>query len=325
MSVRILGREAVVPVHQANAMTGEAPFWDDRTGTLWWIDIQGQRLLGFSPDTGREQVFNLPSTPGLVAAKGESLVVGLEDGLYEFDPLNGLGSRLVPVEVDDPRTRINDGKVDRQGRLWFGTMEKTGARERVGRLYRLDLDGSLRAFRSEVAVPNAIAFAPDGTSLYFTDSRTRVVEVMDYDQRTGDPGAARTFVRYESSETPDGACVDVEGAVWIAVVEGARIERRLPNGTLDTVVELPVSRPTMPLLGGADRRTLFVTSQRRFLSAERLKAEPLAGDLLAVRVDVPGCDPLLHCSLESAPKPRDPLNGGLENMAGNRTGHRCFG
>jgi sugar lactone lactonase YvrE len=291
MTVRTLGRNAVVPVHQANAVTGEAPFWDERRSTLWWIDIQGQRLLGFSPDTGREQVLNLPSMPGLVAARNGGLIVGLEDGLYGFDPVQGVGSCLAPVEADDSRTRINDGKTDRQGRLWFGTMDKSGSGERIGRLYRLDLDGSLRVFRNEVAVPNAIAFAPDGTRLYFADSRTKLVEVMDYDLRTGEPGAAQAFVRYDDAEAPDGACVDAEGGVWIAVINGSRLERRLPDGTLDTVVELPVSRPTMPMLGGTDRRTLFVTSQRRFLSAERLKEEPLAGDLLAVRVDVPGVDP----------------------------------
>ena len=92
-------------------------------------------------------------------------------------------------------------------------------------------------------------------------------------------------MRYSDGAHPDGACVDSDGCVWVAVVGGARIERRRPDGELDLIVELPVSRPTMPMLGGDDGRTLFVTSQRRFLSAERLKAEPFAGDLLAVRVE----------------------------------------
>jgi sugar lactone lactonase YvrE len=291
MSVRVIDRGAAVPVHQANALTGEAPFWDGEGGTLWWIDIQGQRLLGFSPDTGRKQVLNLPGMPGLLASLNGSLVVGLEDGIYECDRMQGIGYCLAPVEAEDARTRLNDGKVDGHGRLWFGTMDKTGSGERIGSLYRLDRDGSVRSFRSGIAIPNAIAFSPDGTGFYFTDSRTHIVERMSYDPASGEPGQSQTFVTYETTETPDGACIDAEGALWIAIVNGSRVERRLPDGTLDTVVELPVSRPTMPMLGGADRRTLFVTSQRRFLSADRLRQEPLAGDLLAVRVDVPGCDP----------------------------------
>jgi sugar lactone lactonase YvrE len=240
------------------------------------------------PDSGRQLVFNMPSMPGLlVLRRAGGLIVGLEDGLYAFEPTQGLGERLVAVEADDTRTRINDGGADAAGRLWLGTMDKTGMGQPIGALYCLSADRSLRKVRSDVRVPNGINFSPDGRTFYFTDSRTRTVEACDYDPGTGQSGTTRAFGRYPDGEIPDGSCVDAEGALWIAIVGGARLERRLPDGTLDTVVELPVSRPTMPMLGGSDRRTLFVTSQRRFLSAEQLARETLAGDLLMVRADVP--------------------------------------
>jgi sugar lactone lactonase YvrE len=286
---RIIKRSAVVPVHEANALTGEVPSWDARSGTLWWADIQGQRLLGFSPTTGRQESHNVPSMLGLIVLRASGgLVLGLEDGLYPFDAENGLGKRLAAVEADDARTRVNDGTADPAGRLWFGTMDKTGSGEPIGSLYCLEVDGSVRRVRSNVRVPNAISFSPDGRTFYWADSRTRVLETCDYDPATGELGSLRIFAQYPHGETPDGACVDAEGALWIAVVGGARLERRLPDGTLDTVVELPVSRPTMPRLGGPDGRTLFVTSQRRFLDAERLAREPLAGDLLMIRADFVG-------------------------------------
>lgn len=285
---RIIGRDAAVPVHEANALTGEVPCWDTVRGMLWWVDIQGQRLLGFAPRDDRQLVFNLPSMPGLlVLRRTGGLLIGLEDGLYPFDPAAGLGRRLVAVEAEDARTRINDGAADPNGRLWLGTMDKTGSGVPIGSLYCLGADRSLRRERGEVRVPNAINFSPDGRTFYWTDSRTRIFEACDYDAQSGRPGPARVFVRYAEGETPDGACVDAEGALWIAVVGGGRLERRRPDGTLDTVVELPVSRPTMPRLGGAQGRTLFVTSQRRFLDAGQLARQPLAGDLLAVEVEVP--------------------------------------
>lgn len=286
MAIVRIPATALLPVHQANAVTGEAPFWDCRDDALWWIDIQGQRLLSLSPHSGRQGEWSLPLMPGLVAGRaGGGLLLGLEDGLYAFDAAGGLGDRLVAVEADDPRTRLNDGKPDGKGRLWFGTMDKTGAGTPIGALYRLELDGRVTRTRSEVRIPNAICFSPDGRTAYFADTRSGVVEARPYDPATCEAGASRPFVRFEDGEHPDGACVDSDGCVWIAVVGGSRIERRRPDGGLDTVVELPVSRPTMPMLGGADGRTLFVTSQRRFLGTERLKAEPFAGDLLAVRVD----------------------------------------
>jgi sugar lactone lactonase YvrE len=292
---QVIERHAMLPVHQGNAVTGEAPLWDAPTETLWWIDIQGQRLLGFSPTSGREQVHNLPSMPGLIVARQTGgLVVGLEDGLHAFDPATGLGERLVAVEPDDTRTRLNDGKADPAGRVWFGSMDKTDSGAPIGSLYRLDLNGAVHRHRGDVAVPNAIAFAPDGRTFYFADSRSGTIEAFTYDPETGEADASRLFVRYEKGESPDGTCVDSQGALWIAVIGGSRLERRLPDGTLDTVIRLPVSRPTMPMLGGRDRHTLFVTSQRQYLSREQLRVEPFAGDLLAVRVDVPGpSDPFL--------------------------------
>jgi sugar lactone lactonase YvrE len=289
---RIIRREAVVPVHQANALTGEVPCWDASRETLWWIDIQGQRLLGFSPRSGREQEHNLPSMPGLVVLRRSGgLVVGLEDGLYPFDPATGIGTRLVAVETDDTRTRINDGSVDAVGRLWFGTMDKTGSGQPIGKLYSADMN--LRVMRTEIGVPNAIAFSPDGRTFYFADTPTGKIEACDYDADTATLGPSRTFIAYLAGERPDGVCVDTEGAIWIAVVDGGRLERRLTDGTLHTIVELPVSRPTMPMLGGSDGRALFITSQRRFLDADRLAAEPLAGDLLMLRTEVPGIAPNL--------------------------------
>jgi L-arabinonolactonase len=136
-------------------------------------------------------------------------------------------------------------------------------------------------------IPNAIDFSVDGRRMYVADSHERRIDVMNYDPATGETGPSRPFMTTSEGTLPDGCCVDAEDAVWIAIIGGGRIERRLPDGSLDTIIELPVSRPTMPMLGGADGRTLFVTCQRRLLSAEALKREPLAGDLLAVRVDVP--------------------------------------
>jgi sugar lactone lactonase YvrE len=286
MAIVRIPAAALLPVHQANAMTGEAPFWDERDGTLWWIDIQGQRLLAFSPNNGQQRDWSLPQMPGMVAGRASGgLILGLEDGLYPFDPVHGVGEQLIAVETEGGRTRVNDGKPDRRGRLWFGSMDKTGSGQPNGALYQLGLDGRVVRLRGDVRIPNAICFSLDGRTAYFSDSRTGIVEAISYDPATGAVGASRPFVKFAEGEHPDGACVDSDGCVWIAVVGGSRVERRRPDGELDTIVELPVSRPTMPMLGGADGKTLFVTSQRRFLSAEGLRAEPFAGDLLAVRVD----------------------------------------
>ena len=292
IATRIVGSDAVLPVHCANALTGKAPYWDPDRQTLWWVDIQGSRLLGFTPRTGNTEEHNLPGMPGLIVTDQHSrLVIGLEDGLYTFDLPTGQARRIIAFDADGLNTRANDGKVDPRGRLWFGTMDKSRPVSPIGSLRRVDTDQTVRVMRQNIRIPNAISFSPDGRTLYFADTPTQMIEAIAFDPDTGLMGSARVFARWDRDERPDGACVDAEGALWIAVINGSRIERRLPDGTLHTIIELPVSRPTMPALGGNDGRTLFITSQRRFLDAANLAAEPLAGDLLAVRVDVPGHPP----------------------------------
>ncbi len=289
-----IGKDAVFAVHHANAMTGETPFWDEPSGILWSIDIQAQRLIGYAPESGATYERTLPSMPGFVTGRRKGgLLLGLEDGIYPFDPDHGLGDRVIAVEAEDTRTRINDGRADSAGRLWFGTMDKTGAGTPIGSLYRMGTDGIVAKLREAVQIPNSIEFSPDGARMYFADSRTRRIETIAYDPAMGSLGEAKTFVEYPEGTTPDGNCVDIEGGVWIALIGAGRIERRMPDGSLDTIIELPVSRPTMPTLGGRDGRTMFITSQRRFLTAAGLAREPLAGDLLAVRVDVPARAPFL--------------------------------
>lgn len=270
-------------VHPAMALTGEAPIWDGYHEKLWWIDIQGQRLLGYAPRSGKKEAHALPLLPGLIALGRErTLIIGLEDGLWSFDPVNASLKKRVDIAADRSGIRLNDGKVDRQGRLWFGSMG-IAADEAAGCLYCLDTDGSIHRVLESISIPNAIAVSPLGDTLYFTDSPTKTLYAYGLDAKRVALGERRVLKEYGTNEAPDGACVDAEGGIWVAVIGGARIERITPDGSVSDVLELPVSRPTMPMFGGHDLKTIFVTSQRRFLSAEQLVQEPLAGHLLSLQ------------------------------------------
>ena len=268
-------------VHRGDALTAESPCWDAARSTLWYIDIQGQRLFGHRPDEKAARSAMLPSMPGFVVPEaGGGLVLGLEDGLWLFDPETGAMSRRVAVEADDPRTRLNEGKADGAGRLWFGSMDKTGFFGAIGSLYCHDPDRGLRRLRGDVGVPNAIDVSVDGETLYFADTSRRVFEAHEFDAATGELGASRILREYPSGEAPDGVTVAADGTVWLAVVGGGRIERFDARGRPAGHVPLPVSRPTAAAFGGPDLTSLFVTSQRRFLGVEDLAREPAAGALI---------------------------------------------
>jgi sugar lactone lactonase YvrE len=269
-------------VHHARALTSESPVWDATRETLWYIDIQGQRLLGYRPRDGVERQIMLPLMPGFVVpARDGTLVLGLENGLWRCDPDGPTLDHVVPVEADDQRTRLNEGKADAAGRIWFGSMDKHGLHGAIGSLYRWSGESGVVTLRTGVGVPNCIDFAPDGRTQYFADTPTRRIEATDVDPATGELEQARAFVDCAEG-APDGATIDAEGALWVAMVGAGCVNRYLPDGTLDRRLPLPVSRPTSIAFGGPDLTTLFVTSQRRFLGPEALASEPLAGALIVM-------------------------------------------
>jgi sugar lactone lactonase YvrE len=268
------------------AVTGESPVWDDGRGVLWWIDIQGRRLLGWRPEAAIAlPALNLPSEIGLVALGSDGcLVLGLEDGLWRYVPETGDLAMLSPVPHEAPNLRLNDGKPDRQGRLWFGSMDKSGSGIPTGALYCWLPDGRLNTIRRGVRVPNAIAVSPDGGTLYFSDSPSQEILAFDLDQESGNVCNERVFAAFTGDDKPDGTAIDAEGGVWVGVVHGARIDRYLPDGRLQRSIPMPVAKPTMAAFGGKRRSTLFVTSQRRFLTEKQLAESPLTGSLLSVDV-----------------------------------------
>jgi sugar lactone lactonase YvrE len=183
---------------------------------------------------------------------------------------------------EDGNTRLNDGRVDRRGRLWIGTMD-IGLAERSGSLYRIDPDGTVERMATGVIVSNGIAFSPDGKALYFTDTRRHLSFVFDLDLDDGAISNRRIFADYsKTGERPDGACIDVDGCLWAAFFAGARLVRYRPDGRVDREIALPVTNPTCVCFGGKDFKTMFVTTARKFMSAEQLAAEPLAGAVLAI-------------------------------------------
>jgi sugar lactone lactonase YvrE len=178
--------------------------------------------------------------------------------------------------------RLNDGKPDRQGRLWFGSMDKSGSGTPTGALYCRHPGGRLDIARHAVCTPNGITISPDGKTLYFTDSPTQALLAFDLDQRTGQLGNERIFHAFSGLDKPDGATVDSEGGVWIAVVHGARLDHFNAGGSLVESIALPVAKPTMCIFGGEKLDDLYVTSQRRFLTTEQLTEQPLTGALLRI-------------------------------------------
>lgn len=278
-------------------LLGESPVWHPGEQALYWCDIPGHRLRRLDPRTGatRQWGFHTDVACCAPAADG-TLLLALRDGIWRFHPADGRSERLVPAPYDMREERFNDGKCDPAGRLWVGTLYEPRDAARAG-LYCYD-GIHLDRRGGDVTVSNGLAWSPDARTMYWSDTKAHVIHAMAFEAETGHIGPRRTFARFPPRAPgavsvpyegrPDGAAVDVEGGYWVAMFEGGQVLRLRPDGRVDRRIALPVRCPTMPCFGGADLRTLYITTSRLHVPDDARIAEPWAGCVLALEVDVPG-------------------------------------
>lgn len=274
----------------AGCMLGEGPVWDRARGRLWFTDIKQHQIHGFDPATGQHDTHQLHEQVGWVLpARGGRLLAGIKDGLHLFDPVSGTCVKVAEVPGEPAGNRLNDACVDSTGRVHFGSMDD-GESADAGRFYRAHGREVAPHGPAGICITNGPAIAPDDTSIYFTDTlgKTILVAEMDAD---GTVGEARLFAdvsRDFPEAYPDGPVCDAEGCVWTGLWNGWAVARYSPQGELLETVALPVANVTKLAFGGPDLTRAYVTTARKGLDAAALAAQPLAGDLFAFDVAVPG-------------------------------------
>lgn len=268
---------------------GEGVFWYPDDGRVWWTDIFGERLWWYEPSSGRSDNLVMPGRVCCFAPRATGgFIFALADRVAFYDPSTGALETIAEFEPDNPNTRLNDGRTDRQGRLIAGGMnDGTGAAD--SSVIRVDSDGRVATLFDGVACANSTCFTDDGGTMFFADTPEKTIRAYDYDPATGDVGAMRIHADLSDEPgLPDGSCVDAEGGVWNAAWEGRRVARVAPDGTVDAVIDVPVWKPTCCAFGGPDLDTLFITTSRLASTDAQIAAEPLSGGLFAARPGVRG-------------------------------------
>ena len=263
-------------------MLGECPVWDPLVQSLYWVDQLGQRVRRFTPATGAYQDWKLSEPIGCIGLAGESaLVIALTGSFCRLDLNTSECSLIANVPQPRPAVRLSDGRCDRSGRLVAGSAvtDEGGA---DGAIYRLSASGNVEVLRRGMMIANAVCFNAAGDLMYYTDSRTGVVMVCDYDPRGARVGVAREFADTRSHGIgPDGASVDAEGGVWIAQIVTGQVLRFRADGSFDRCIKLPAPHISSVCFGGPDLDVLYVTTVRD--TRMRIKTDhPEAGRLFAV-------------------------------------------
>lgn len=268
---------------------GEGPSYDPASGTLFWFDILGKKLLEKNFAGGDARVHDLPEMASAIAAVdgGRQLVV-TETGLYVRDRHSGALALHTALEADNAATRSNDARVHPSGALWIGTMGKQ-AETRAGAIYWFR-KGELRKIVADVTIPNAICFSPDGRTAYFTGTVKNVLFRLDCDPGTGLPvGEPRIFVDHRGKEgEPDGAIVDAEGLLWNARWGAGAVDAYAPDGRLIRTVAVPARQSSCPAFVGPEADRIAVTSAWEGMDEAARAADPHAGKTFLLDLPVKG-------------------------------------
>lgn len=269
-------------ISHAPSLLGECPLWDARRERLYWVDGISCLIHAQDMRTGTVMEWRVPSMVGSIGLMaGDRLVAGLVDGIYTVDLATGEVTPLFRPATPDPLIRFNDGKVDRQGRFLCGTMGvKADAR---GELYRVSPDGTAEVLANGIRISNALCFSPDGGTMYFADSLDRMIRAYRY-APGGEPlDRPRSLIDTKPYNSgPDGATVDSEGCLWVALVQVGKIARFTPSGELDRLVEAPTDIPSCVAFGGPDMATLFVTSIKDSGTGRAVSRHPSGGHVFAI-------------------------------------------
>lgn len=273
-------------VADVRAVLGEGPVWVAAEQALYWLDVKGRAIFRMDDD-GVER-FETPMRVGSIAPRrAGGFVAGTEHGLALVDRAIESFDIFCDPEPERPGNRFNDGKVDRQGRFWAGTMDDA-EREASGALYRIDADREWTRMDDGYRVTNGPAFSPDGRTLYHSDSALQTIYRFDLDE-AGRIGPRSVFARFgEGDGHPDGMTTDAEGCVWIAFWDGWCVRRLSPKGECIQEIAMPVQRPTSCAFGGPALDRLYVTSARIDLDEKSLAMQPYAGGLFVLEPGVVG-------------------------------------
>jgi sugar lactone lactonase YvrE len=270
-------------VVDCRSLLGEGVTWDAATATLLWVDVDRQLVHRLGADGRHDEIVSDRAVSVVVPRAGGSFVAvaGLDVVAMGADGRFGEVITTLPPDGDG---LANDGRVDPHGRLWVGTVDRSGARRAA--LVRVDVGGGTEVMLGGRALSNGIDWSPDGRRCYHADSMLRRIDELQLDAH-GDVTDVREFARFEAM--PDGLSVDEEGCVWVALWDGGRVERYMPDGRLDRTVSVPGGGwVTNCAFGGPDGRTLYVTTACVDLDADVHRSQPYAGSLYAVDVDVAG-------------------------------------
>lgn len=285
----LMGQKVELVENTPGAILGEGTVWHPIEKVLYWVDITGEKLHRYDPVKKKNKTYPTGSMIGtVIPAAGEfSVLLALETGIYGMAG-DGVLHQLASYPNELPENRFNDGKCDPFGRFWVGTMNKKVVKG-AGNLYMFD-GKAFTVKQAGVTISNGIVWSSDGQTMYYIDTVEQCIFAYDFNLPTGELSNRRVAIKVPAElGAPDGMTIDSEGMLWVAQWGGNAVIQWDPNtGEQLRVIDVPTPHVTSCAFGGADLKTLFISTAKEGLSDEQLQEYPLSGSLFQIDLDVQG-------------------------------------
>lgn len=274
----------------SQCILAECALWNARDKAIYWVDIIGAKIQRYCTKTHGVETFDMPYRIGCFSFTDteNEIIAAFDVGIARFNLLTDELQWLAQPEKSISSNRFNDGRTDRQGRFWAGTMNEVDSPEdrkaSAGNLYCLDTHGQCNLKIADVFISNGLCWSADGTTLYHADSPKRTINAYDFDIHTANLSNKRVFATTQGHRFPDGSIVDASNYVWSAHWGAAQVLRYDPQGNVDLELELPASQPSSIAIGGPDMDWLIVTTAKHSLAPARLTQEPQAGNIFVFQL-----------------------------------------
>ncbi|MEM7283026.1 MAG: SMP-30/gluconolactonase/LRE family protein [Pseudomonadota bacterium] len=278
----------ILPV--ANTL-GEGVFWDSAKRVVCWTDIEKNKAFAYDPSTKQLRQWNTPSRLCCFAPVqgADHWIAAFEEGIAFYEPESARVEWLHKLESDSPGNRMNDGRCDRQGRFWVGSIVESAERSsQKGGLYCYSTRDKCDIKLTGLSISNGLCWSPDSKYMYHTDTPTGRIDKYEFDKTTGNLNSKSVFVETDNGCSPDGSTVDSDGYVWNAQWVGSQVVRYAPDGTTDFVVAIPTQQPTCVAFGGENLNLLFVTTARQDMTFNELSRQEHAGHVFVYETDYTG-------------------------------------
>jgi len=275
---------------KSNSLLGEGAFWDFKNQNLYWVDIEGQKLHIYSPDSKMNQTFSTPTRIGTVVPLDQKeAIIALEDGVYKIDTSTGNIELLSDVESKQIENRFNDGKCDINGNLWVGSMH-LDQNKPVAALYKINKSGKSEKMLDSITISNGIVWTSDNKTMYYIDTPRGNIRAFDFDVNNSTISNERIVVDVpESLGYPDGMTIDEENMLWVGLWNGNAVARFNPlNGKLISKIDVPAHNVTSCAFGGKNLDKLYITTASIDMTEEEKEKYPDAGSIFVVTPGVKG-------------------------------------